>query len=103
MQTRILLSHFLLGALACSTTSSTSKQSSSFAEPSGLSCETRVPVPGISAEYAWVRRHYPGAQVKMQALGNCAGAPADELYITTANGRQIILYFDISSFFGKGF
>jgi len=103
MRLRIVLSIVLLVAPACSTTSSTTKQSSSRTEPDGLSCTTRVPVPGISAEYAWVRRHYPGAQVKMQALGECAGAPADELYVMTAAGRQITLYFDISSFFGKGF
>jgi hypothetical protein len=39
----------------------------------------------------------------MQALGQCDGAPADELYVRTAEGKRVKLYFDISSFFGKGF
>ena len=68
-----------------------------------MSCATRVVVPSIPAEYAWVKKKYPGARVEMQALGKCDGAPADELYVRTAQGKRVTLYFDISSFFGKGF
>ena len=39
----------------------------------------------------------------MQALGKCDGAPTDELYVRTDQGKRVTLYFDISSFFGKGF
>ncbi|MGD0839173.1 MAG: hypothetical protein ABSB49_21260 [Polyangia bacterium] len=39
----------------------------------------------------------------MQALSRCGGVPADELYLRTVEGRRVTLYFDISSFFGKGF
>jgi len=39
----------------------------------------------------------------MQSLGECDGAPADELHVKTADGRRISLFFDISSFFGKEF
>jgi hypothetical protein len=62
-----------------------------------------VVVPSIPAEYAWVKQNYPDARVEMQALGKCDGAPADELYVRTAQGKRVTLYFDISSFFGKGF
>jgi hypothetical protein len=57
----------------------------------------------IPAEYAWVRKYYPGSKVEMQALGKCDGAPVDELYIRDSDGKRVTLYFDISSFFGKGF
>jgi len=39
----------------------------------------------------------------MQSLGECDGAPADELHVKTADGRRIRLFYDISSFFGKEF
>lgn len=93
----------LLGLSACSTTSSTTRSSPERVGPDGLSCATRVVVPSIPAEYEWVKRNYPGAKVEMQALGNCDGAPADELHVRTAQGQKLTLYFDISSFFGKGF
>jgi len=100
-----MLSLMILAALggACSTTSSATRDSRRQTGPDGLSCATRVIAPSIPAEYEWVKRNYPGAQVEMQALGNCDGAPADELHVKTAQGKHLTLYFDISSFFGKGF
>lgn len=103
MQSRGILALALTCLGACSTTSPATKTSGNLAEPDGLSCATRVVAPSIPAEYAWVKRHYPGAKVVMQSLGRCDGGPADELDVRTAEGNQITLYFDISSFFGKGF
>ena len=89
-----------MGALsACATTSSTGTGTPQYSEGDGLSCERRVKVPAIPNEYAWVKAHYPGAKVKMQSLGNCGGSPTDELLMTTADGRELTVYFDISSFF----
>jgi hypothetical protein len=103
MRIRGLFALALFGLGACSTTSSTTRGSSERSGPDGLSCATRVVVPSIPAEYAWVKKNYPGARVEMQALGKCDRAPADELYVRTAQGKRVTLYFDISSFFGKGF
>jgi hypothetical protein len=102
MQTRVLLGIVLLELLACSSTSSAKKSSNGHRESDGLSCETRVAVPGVPAEYAWIRQHYPGAQVEIQALGSCKGVMVDQISVTTAEGRPVTLYFDISRFFGKG-
>jgi hypothetical protein len=85
--------------MACATTSATGPGASAGNDGEGLSCERRVKVASIPEEYAWVKAHYPGATVNMQALAQCAGAPADKLMVTTADGRDLTLHFDISSFF----
>ena len=56
-------------------------------------------VAGIPEEYAWVKAHYPGATVGMQSLSRCGESPTDKLHITTADGRDVTVHFDISSFF----
>lgn len=75
----------------------------------GLSCETRVLVrgaandqDGVAAEYEWLRRKYPGYTAKGQTLMECDKHPTDQLAITTAEGRELTIHFDISDFFGKG-
>ncbi len=98
-----LLAFVVSGLTACSTTSSAGRNSGTRSGPDGLSCATRVVAPSVPAEYAWVKQNYPGARVEMQALSRCGGVPADELYLRTVEGRRVTLYFDISSFFGKGF
>jgi hypothetical protein len=65
----------------------------------GLTCERRVKVAAVPEEYAWVKEHYPGAKVNMQSLSRCGESPTDELQIRTADGREVTLHFDISSFF----
>jgi len=65
----------------------------------GLSCRRRVKVPAVPAEYQWIDAHYPGSRLNMQALSECAGSPTDQLHITTADGRNLTVFFDISSFF----
>jgi len=47
----------------------------------------------------WVRAHYPGANITSQSLLECDGSPTDELKLTTADGRDLTVHFDISSFF----
>jgi len=85
--------------MACATTSATGPSATAGNDGEGLSCERRVKVGSVPEEYAWLKAHYPGARVNMQALGECAGAPADKLMVTTADGRDLTLHFDISSFF----
>lgn len=92
----ILLAGTLVG---CATASPTGTNTVQTAGGDGLSCERRVKVAAIPDEYAWVRAHYPGARVNMQSLNDCGGSPTDELHLTTADGRSVTTYFDISSFF----
>jgi hypothetical protein len=56
---------------------------------------------GVTAEYKWIREHYPGSRTKMQALHNKNGKTYDVLSIVTANGAEQLIYFDISRFYGK--
>ena len=76
----------------------------------GLTCETRIVIhgaagetAGIAAEHAWLRAHYPDHKPRRQVLAECQQHPTDIMAITTADGRDIEVHFDISEFFGKGF
>jgi hypothetical protein len=75
---------------------------------SGLSCQEAIVVvgaqgesDGVASEYAWIERHYPGSSFKQQWLIECGGAAADQMEIVTADGKDVVLFFDISRFFGK--
>ena len=79
-----------------------------YAGGDGSSCEQAVVIlgaagefQGISAEYAWLNKHYPGYRVLDQALVLCADHWADILGIRTAQGTGRDVYFDIEDFFGK--
>ena len=56
---------------------------------------------GVSAEYAWLKKQYPGHKVISQSLSQKGGKPYDILRIETADGTKKEVYFDISNFFGK--
>lgn len=56
---------------------------------------------GVRAEYAWLSQRYPGYKRKLQALLHQGDKSYDRLDITTADGRELSVYFDITSFFGK--
>jgi hypothetical protein len=102
------------GLAACATSSGRSTEAPSkaikYEGGDGLTCESRVIIKGatgsrqgVAAEYDWLRTKYPGHQVQGQSLSKCAGKPADVLEITTAEGKSLALYFDISDFFGREF
>ena len=57
--------------------------------------------PGIDAEYAWIKRQYPGSATKGQALMYNDNKPYDLIHVVTADGKTVDVYFDISKFFGK--
>ena len=74
----------------------------------GSDCETAIVIQGarneqegVAAEYSWLNKHIPGAEVQKQALIECKGRPADRLTITTSNGETRQVFFDINDFFGK--
>jgi hypothetical protein len=57
---------------------------------------------GVADEYAWLKEHYPGYHFKQQSLCfSKKGEPYDVLSIITAEGKDKLVYFDISKFFGK--
>jgi len=56
---------------------------------------------GVNAEYAWIRDKYPGSKVNGQALRTHNNKPYDVIHITTADGANTDVYFDISNFYGK--
>jgi hypothetical protein len=56
---------------------------------------------GIEAEYAWLRKNYPGYKSKQQSLLSHDGKSYDRLDIITSDGEEKSIYFDISNFFGK--
>jgi hypothetical protein len=56
---------------------------------------------GVDAEYAWLKKHYPGYKMKQQSLTNKNGKAYDLIEIVTAQGKTMTIYFDISNFFGK--
>lgn len=75
----------------------------------GSSCETRVAIHGVSGSgqggeglYGWLRSRYPGHQVKEQGLMECQQHMTDRMTIVTSDGRELVVYFDVSEFYGKG-
>ena len=56
---------------------------------------------GVRSEYAWLAQRYPGYKRKLQALMHKDGKAYDRLDITTADGRELSVYFDLTAFFGK--
>jgi len=57
--------------------------------------------PGIHAEYAWIKEKYPNYKLKGQSLSTYKNKPYDIIHITTADGKDMDIYFDISNFYGK--
>ncbi len=56
---------------------------------------------GVDAEYIWIRKTYPDAKTSSQSLTYHDKKPYDILHITTADGKAMAVYFDISNFYGK--
>jgi len=55
---------------------------------------------GIRKEYEYIDKNFPGYELVRQALLEKDGMPMD-LLVIEKRGKQIQLYFDIKSFFGK--
>lgn len=56
---------------------------------------------GIHAEYEWIRAHYPGYKRGNQSFTKYKKKLYDIISITTAEGKELEIYFDISNFYGK--
>lgn len=77
-------------------------QSERKASSNGSNFKNAIIVNSISEEYQWLRDHFPGYQFIMQSLVHEGGKSYDVLKIKTTSGDIKSFYFDISSFFGKG-
>ena len=65
----------------------------------GLTPATAIPVERVSAEYAWLREHYPTAVLVHQILESHPEGPRDVVVIGV-DDQVVRVYFDISSFHG---
>jgi tetratricopeptide (TPR) repeat protein len=72
-------------------------------ERDGSSFKKAVIASSIPMEYEWLREYFPGYKFYSQSLVFEGNKPYDILNIETIDGTKIDVYFDISSFFGKGF
>ena len=56
---------------------------------------------GVDAEYPYIGKHYPGFHPGEQSLMQEKGKMYDVLNFTTADGKKMTIYFNITAFFGK--
>ncbi len=56
---------------------------------------------GVSAEYDWLKKNYPGYKTKGQSLVFQNNKPYDIIQIVTTSGEEKSIYFDISNFYGQ--
>lgn len=71
-------------------------------EYDGSSFEKAVKVKSVREEYQWLRKHYPSYAMIKQTLVFNDNSPYDVLFIEI-DGVKKKVYFDISSFYGKGY
>ncbi|PZP50039.1 MAG: hypothetical protein DI598_06470 [Pseudopedobacter saltans] len=75
--------------------------------PDGLSYEKAIAIKetselnGIAAEKKWLKEHYPDHTMKSQSLMTNNKKPYDVMTMVSPEGKELKVYFDISSFFGK--
>lgn len=69
----------------------------------GSSFKKAVVAESVPFEYEYVKKVCFNCQFIMQSLEFEKGVPYDILTFEDSNGKEIKYYFDISSFFGKGF
>jgi hypothetical protein len=100
----------LVLALLCSSCASTGPERTSSRAPigqEGTSIQTAVLIKarnsseGVGAEYAWLARKHPGFKRENQSLQLEGEKAYDLIEITTADGKRMAYYFDVTSFFGK--
>jgi hypothetical protein len=112
MEYSILILAGLLTLSACSTTKTSTMSSRPATNYTAVSrdgssydlaviIEETTESRGVSAEYQWLALHYPGYSMNMQSIQDYKKKPYDIISITTADGKKLDVYFDISKFYGK--
>jgi hypothetical protein len=56
---------------------------------------------GVAMEYQWLDERYPGYQTLSQTTASQNGKIYDLIMIETIDGTQMMIYFDITAFYGK--
>jgi hypothetical protein len=56
---------------------------------------------GVRVEYAWIKKNCPGWQLERQSAFRAGNKIYDKMEFRTPDGRQKIIYFDITDFYGK--
>ena len=56
---------------------------------------------GLNAEYKWIKEHFVNYKLKMQTLNILNDKPYDIITILQTDGKEIKIYFNIESFYGK--
>lgn len=56
---------------------------------------------GVSKVYSKLKEMYPGFKLISQGSGSKNGKHYDTMKIMTSNGEEKLVYFDITSFYGK--
>lgn len=56
---------------------------------------------GLNAEYKWIKEHFVNYKLKMQTLHIVNDKPYDIITILQADGKELKIYFNIESFYGK--
>ncbi len=105
----ILFLSILFIVVACSTQKKNAGSASTETQIStpGLSFNAAIIInettetKGVNAEYAWLKKNYPGYKTKSQSLVTQDKKPFDIITIVTQGGDELKVYFDISNFFGK--
>lgn len=96
-------------ALALAVLSTTAAAQSKASTASHATCETALALTapshmeGIEKEYAWLKANHPNARIEEQALIECKGKPTDSFTLRDTNGGTVVVMFDLSAYWGKGF
>ena len=104
----VALALLVLVATSCQTTSpSTASAAVRYSGGDGTTAQSAVVisaadhVSGVDAEYDWIRVNLPGAKLESQSLVH--GAKMYDMFeVVLPSGEKRNVFFDISSFFGKG-
>jgi hypothetical protein len=67
----------------------------------GTSFQNAVVVGSVRAEYLYIDRNYSGSNILSQVVTDNNGNPYDVVTITTKDGTEKDIYFDISRFYRK--
>jgi len=91
------------GCKSLQTAANTTSNPTVVGERDGSSFEKAIIAKSIDSEYEWIRKEYPGSRVLGQALVQNDKKYYDVLTVKLSDGGTKKVYFDINSFFGKGF
>ena len=104
----VVLALLVLVATSCQTTSAPASSSAAqYSGGDGTTAQSAVIISaadhssGVNAEYAWIERNLPGAKLESQSLVH-GPKMYDMLEVSLPSGEKRKVFFDISSFFGKG-